>query len=165
MAADYPALRSEQLSDAAAQLGLTNVSRGKGQEHVFWPNLTGSMATRLIDYWIGEAQRVQGQVAAIPDSAIRTQWLRAVEILKSQRGLALEAAPHRLMPASQAILVWTSIDGVALPLRALTTTPTKWELVKESVEESVAEFGSSTKKALMFGIVAVVLLLAWKVSS
>jgi hypothetical protein len=154
--------RSEQISNAALQLGLTNVNQGKGQESRFWPNLTGSFASKLVEYWLVEAARVQGHVAAIPSSAIRTQWLRAVEILRSQRAGVLAAAPHQLLPASHAVLIWTSIDGVALPLRAIADTPTKWDLVVESVAEAVAEVGSGTKKLVAGIIVALGLAAALK---
>jgi len=164
MATDYPALRSEQFSNAAATLGLTNVNRGKGQENLFWPNLTGAFAVKVIDYWIAESSRVQGHVASIPDSAIRTQWMRAVEILRSQRGLALQAAPHQLLPAAQAALIWTSVDGVALPLRALNDTPTKWQFFAESVEEAVREVGAGTRNVLYIVLAALALVLVVKAS-
>lgn len=164
MAADYAALRSEQVSNAASQLGLTNVNRGKGQENLFWPNLTSSFAVTVIDYWIAEAARVKGHVASIPDSAIRTQWLRAVEILRSQRGLAVQAAPHKLLPPAQAALIWTSVDGVALPLRALGDTPTKWTLIAESVEEAVHEVGAGTRNVLYIVLAALALVALMKAS-
>lgn len=165
MAEDYAATRAAQVSNAAAQLGLTNVSLGKGQESRFWPNLTPSFALALVDYWTREASLVQGHVAAIPSSAIRTAWLRAVDVLKSQRaGLAASAAkaPHVLLPAPVAVLTWTSIDGVALPLAGIAATPTKWTLIAESVEEAVHEVGAGTRNVLYIVLAALALVVVLK---
>jgi hypothetical protein len=152
---DYPAILAEQRSNAALQLGLTGVNLGRGQESRFWPNLTGHFAVRVLDYWAAEARRVEAHVGSIPDSAIRTAWLRAVKVAEATRKQVLDAAPHKLLPEPVAVLVWTSADGVGLPLRALSTTPTKWELVVESVEEAIAEAGSGLKTIAALVAVAV----------
>lgn len=162
MAADFVQVRTEQLSNAALELGLTNVSRGKGQENRLFPNLTGAFAVKVVDYWSHEADRVQGHVAKIPDSAIRSAWMRQVNIMKGLRGQVADAEPHKLLPPPVAILVWTSVDGIALPLRGLTETPTKWDLIKESVVESVQEFGFGTKQILALLAVALVALVSLK---
>jgi hypothetical protein len=162
---DYPGMVVQQQDNAAAELGVTKAARARGQENLHWPNLTGSFATAVIDYWTREAANVQGHIASIPDSAIRTQWLRAVEILRSQRAPAAAAPPHALLSESHTALVWTSVDGVALPLRGLADTPTKWDFVVESVAEAVAEVGSSTRTILSLVALALVAAVLYKWSA
>lgn len=162
---DYVQTVAAQQDNAGSQLGVTKASRARGQENLHWPNLTGAFAVAVIDYWTREATLVQGHVASIPDSAVRSAWLRAVDVLRSQRAVAAAAPPHALLPESQTALVWTSVDGVALPLRALNDTPTRWELVQESVGEAVSELGTSTRTILSLVALALVAAVLYKWSA
>ncbi len=155
---DFVQTESAQRANAGEQLGVTNVPM-PGRTDILWPNLPGFFAGKLIDFWLAEADRLKSHVAAIPSTATRTAWLRAVDVLASQRGPAAKAAPHALLPVPQTVLVWTSLDQVVLPLQGLLDTPTKWELVQESVVEAVQDLRGGTSHALVLLVVAALALL------
>jgi len=151
---DYVEVNTAQKRNAGDQLGLTPITT-PGRRDQFWPHLTGSFALKLIDYWLNEADRAADHVDDIPGSAVRTAWLRQVNILRAIRPNVAVAEPHKLMPVAVTVLVWTTIDGVFLPMRALNETPTRWDLVAESVVETLQEVGAGTKKAVVIALAVV----------
>lgn len=167
---DYVETITAQKRNAGDQLGLTPVNTSSHTvngvivptSNQFWPNLTGAFAQKLVDYWLSEADKVAGHVAKIPESSIRTSWQRQVNVLRALRPQVVKAEPHKLLPVSVAVLVWTTIDGVYLPLRGLAETATKWDLIVESVVEAVQEVGGGTKKLLAIVAGALVALVALK---
>lgn len=158
---DFVQTETAQRANAGTQLGSTNVPM-PGRTDILWPNLTGFFAGKLIDFWLAEAARLKPHVAGIPSTAIRTAWLRAVDILASQRGPAAAALPHALLPVPQTVLIWTSIDQVVLPLQGLLDTPTKWELLQESIVETVHDLGGGTKHVVLLLVVAALALLVMR---
>lgn len=177
---DFVGVKLAQRADAKAQFG-TFKSTDRGMSNVDVPDIDGIFARRVRDYWRGEASRLRQHVLDLPDSAIVTQWSRAVDTLNDRISLptpfgiplstpkptALNAEIERkadigkgvLLTSADAQAFWNLIDAVVNPMNGIKQTPTKWDIFVESVEEAAAEaldFGGDVigKLVLVVGIAA-----------
>lgn len=177
---DFVGVKLAQRADAKAQFG-TFKSTDRGMSNVDVPDIDGVFAQRVRTYWRNEASRLRQHVLDLPDSAIVSQWMRAVDALNDRVALPspigfpvvvpkptpLNAEIDRkagigrgaLLTSLDAQAFWNLIDAVVNPMQGLKDTPTKWDIFVESVEEAAAEaldFGGDMigKLVLVVGLVA-----------
>lgn len=170
---DFIAVYSQQRNQARLNYGQTSVHL-PGRTDINYPNLTGYAAKQLIAYWRGEAERVRKKAMgndmwftqAIPQSAIRDQWLRAVAALQGgifRLGGSIDtiiSEAHRVggdkLPEDQTVKLWNLLDSVVTPMRAIDETPSRWGLFEESVDETLNEYKNRiTKSPFFIGAVVV----------
>lgn len=151
---DFVGLYSFQRNQARLNFGQTSVHL-PGRTDINYPALTGIAAKSLIAYWRGEAERVRKKAMgddfwfskAIPQSAIRDQWLRAVSNLAGgpfNFGIsAIVEEAHRAggnkLVEDKTVKLWDMLDAVVLPMRAIDETPSRWTLFEEAVKESLPD--------------------------
>jgi hypothetical protein len=156
---DFIGILIAQRNEAGREFGLTNFNQ-PGRTDTFYPQLTGTYTTRLIDYWRAEAQRILQKQSAT-DLVMKgifgsrgqyDAWVRKVEALGSLSMIALRAKAitlgNNLIPQDDAKKVWVALDDVVLPMRGISETPSEWELMAEAVEESLPDVVKNLPKNL-----------------
>lgn len=174
---DFVSVKLAQRADAKNQFGTFKSSK-RGQGNVDVPDVDGLFAQRVRAHWRNEAKRTREHVLDIPDSAIVSQWTRAVArlnnrvVLPTPFGLPVEidqldplndAIDRRaaigkgaLLTSTDAEAFWDLIDAVVNPMRGINDTPTSWEIFVEAVEESARDaFKFSTDFVVAAAIIVV----------
>lgn len=174
---DFVGIYSQQRNQARLNYGQTSVHL-PGRTDINYPNLTGFAAKQLIAYWRGESERVREKAMgddfwfskAIPQTAHRDQWLRAVGELKGSLffspidTIISEASRSggNKMPEDQVVRLWNILDNVVLPMRAIAETPSRWSIFNDAVDETLEDYKKRLAKSPLFigaVIVGAVLLL------
>jgi hypothetical protein len=157
MALDFVGVYSAQRNEARRAFGNSSLTR-KGQENIFpYPNLEASYAKRLIQYWVENGEKLHSYITlgkstlGIPDTAHKEQWLRNFAMLK---GLDIYTINLGILPETSIKKIWDVLDQVVIPMRGLTETPTRWELMKESIGESLTGIGDIIPGWMKVAVVA-----------
>jgi hypothetical protein len=156
---DFVGLYSFQRNQARLNFGQTSVHL-PGRNDVNYPALTGFAAKSLIVYWRGEAARVldflNGDVSSSwtrflpgvglawsllkspPDTAHIDKWKRDIKALLEGGAtdtIVSEAnrAGENKLPEDMTVRLWDILDRVVIPMGALSGTPSRWELFKQSL--------------------------------
>lgn len=146
--ADFAGVMMQQRNEAGRVFGPTAFNQ-PGRTDIFYPNVSGDYALKLLKYWRREGERVKkkfdsGLIPPFP-SAVSQQWKRALSAMNSAAARLItfnaEQAGKGLILQANAKRLWDMIDGVVLPMRGVEETPTSWELLKESFEERLKELG------------------------
>jgi len=149
---DFGAVYSAQRNEARRLFGETSF-RLPGRTDINYPNLSGTYARKIIDYWRKDSKKVYDNsyrygADVFGGLAVYNQWKRSVDALNSFlvgviRTSALTVGDG-LIAQESAKRVWDILDGVVLPMKGVQEAPTDWELVKESVIESVRDLATSS---------------------
>jgi hypothetical protein len=147
---DFVAILAAQKNEARRAFGSTSLNM-PGRTDVQYPNITGSYTTRLVDYWQREAERILAGKGVV-DTALKNlfgsqahfdAWKRKVLGLSSLTMLTIRAKAittgQNLMPQGDAKTVWSAVEDVVIPMNAIKTTPSEWELMKEAVAETLPD--------------------------
>lgn len=156
---DFIGTRAQQANEAYKNFGQTDIDK-PGVRGVGYPRVSGTYAMKLIAFWRGEADRLQGHAADIPDSAVRSQWLRSVQTLNNGIGItgvvgAARVGGSNLLPDTLVKVMWDTIDPVVLGMNAIKDTPTKWEILKESLPDFASPIAGVMRALKLLGIGAI----------
>lgn len=156
--ADYIDVYVQQKNDLKRAFGVTAISL-PGSPNVGYPRMTSSAAYQVIKYWADESAKLaeekrgfskpswwEGLIpgasaiyrffTATPTTAHTQQWDRAVVALDT-RATAYAGEKNRPLTDAEAVDVWNNLDQVVIPFRAIATTPSRWELAKQALQETV----------------------------
>jgi hypothetical protein len=154
---DYAGMLVGQSNLAGQLFGLTAVNRA-GRTDAVYPRMSGDYAGKLLRYWLQRLPSVMVHAEDIPDSAVRSQWLRDVQGFSDAVMPLFQVASKaglNLIADTRSVEIWDLLDVVVLPMRAIKDTPTKFEIAMQALKESLQDLGKlGNSGLLMLGKIA-----------
>jgi hypothetical protein len=144
---DFVGVYAAQRNEARRVFGLGPKGTAVGQTNIYpYPSLEATYARRLIKYWKDNATVLFNRItvgkesSGIPDTAHKEQWLRYYAMLP-QLDIYTAGTIAGILPESSTKQIWDVLDQVVIPMRGLTETPTRWDLLKDSFPDLVGPNG------------------------